>query len=303
MSSKILYINAITILFFASEAEAQPSLEYQDTTRRSLSTIIEKVKTKIGSDKLNLEMSDDEIIRKTDSLPAFSIYKDNYFISGVSLNETINSETADVKYQISIRHRLTKSHLPFDTFLYLTYTQKSFWDIYAKSAPFRDNNYNPGLGLGRYIIVNNQLTGATFLQLEHESNGQNDEESRDINLVSFSGKYFFTNNLSIKFKVSVPFLIGENNEDILDYRGTGIFAIDYKTRNDKWWFSGMFSPKKSVKSANVTLTAGYKISDRFNQYIFGEFYSGTGDSMLDYKKQDLKLRVGICIKPDFYNVF
>lgn len=303
MRSKILYISIISILFYVYEVRSQSSLEYQDTTRRSLSTMIENVKTKIESDKLNLEISEEEIIRKTDSLPAFSIYKDNYFISGISLNERINNETADVKYQISIRHRLTKSLLPFDTFLYLTYTQKSFWDIYAKSAPFRDNNYNPGLGLGRYIIVNNKLTGATFLQLEHESNGQSDEESRDINLVSFSGKYFFTNNLSIKFKVSVPFLMGENNEDILDYRGTGNFTLDYKTRNDKWWFSGMFNPKKSVKSANVALTAGYKISDRFNQYIFGEFYSGTGDSMLDYKKQDLKLRVGICIKPDFYNVF
>lgn len=303
MKCKALYISTIIIYFSVYEAEAQSSFEYQDTTRRSLSTILDNVKTKIEKDKIYMEISEEEIIRKTDSLPAFSIYKDNYFISGVSLDKRINSKTADVKYQISIRHRLTKSLLPFNTFLYLTYTQKSFWDIYAKSAPFRDNNYNPGLGLGRYIIVNNKLTGGTFLQLEHESNGQNDEESRDINLVSFSGKYFFTNNLSVKFKVSVPFLIGENNEDILDYRGTGNFAFDYMTKNDKWWISGAVSPKKSARSVNLTLTAGYKISDRFNQYLFGEFYSGTGDSMLDYKTRDLKLRVGIGIKPDFYNVF
>lgn len=303
MKSKVLYISIIVVLFSIYKVGAQSSLEYQDTTRRSLSTILDNVKTKIESDKAYLEISEEEIIRKTDSLPAFSIYKDNFFISGISLNERINNETADVKYQISIRHRLTKSRMPFNTFLYLTYTQKSFWDIYAKSAPFRDNNYNPGLGLGRYIIVNNKLTGGTFLQLEHESNGQNDEESRDINLISFSGKYFFTNNLSVKFKVSVPFLIGENNEDILDYRGTGNFAFDYMTKNDKWWVSGAVSPKKNARSANLALTAGYKISDRFNQYLFGEFYSGTGDSMLDYKTRDLKLRVGIGIKPDFYNVF
>lgn len=303
MRFKILYISILAVFFFAHEAEAQCSLAYQDTTRRSLSTMIENVKARIVSDKLYLEISEEEIIKKTDSLPAFSVYKDNYFISGISLNERITSRTADVKYQISIRHRLTKSLLPLNTFLYLTYTQKSFWDIYTKSAPFRDNNYNPGIGLGRYIIVDNKLTGATFLQLEHESNGQNDELSRDINLISFSGKYFFTNNLSIKFKVSVPFLIGEHNEDILDYRGTGNFTIDYKTRNDKWWFSGAFSPKKSVRRANVSLTAGYKVSDRFNQYLFGEFYSGTGDSMLDYQSHDLKLRVGMGIKPIFYSVF
>ncbi len=49
--------------------------------------------------------------------------------------------------------------------------------------------------------------------------------------------------------------------------------------------------------------AGYKISERFNQYIFSEFYSGTSDSLLDYKRKDVQLRVGICIKPDFYSVF
>jgi alkylhydroperoxidase/carboxymuconolactone decarboxylase family protein YurZ len=35
----------------------------------------------------------------------------------------------------------------------LTYTQKSFWDIYQDSYPFADNNYNPGLALAKPIVV------------------------------------------------------------------------------------------------------------------------------------------------------
>ncbi len=255
------------------------------------------------NEKADLYMSDEEIINKMDSLPAFTIYKDNYFVTGVPLNRSINSETADVKFQISIRHRLTSSRLPFDTFLYLTYTQKSFWNIYKSSAPFRDNNYNPGIGIGRYIIVNNQLTGAAFLQLEHESNGRNGTESRDVNMISFAGKYFFTSNLAARLKVSLPFILGEGNDDLLDYRGTDYFSIDYKTKNDRWWVSGSVSPKKRVRSANVMLTVGYKVSGKFNQYLFAELYNGTGDSLLDYKRHDLQLRVGMCIKPSFYNVF
>lgn len=289
--------------FIASALQAQPLENRGDSTNRTLSGIIHTVKMKIEQEKFQRDMSEEDIINKVDSLPAFSIYKDNYFITGVPLDKRINGETADAKFQISIRHRLTKSRLPFDTFLYLTYTQKSFWSIYKHSAPFKDNNYNPGIGLGRYIIANNKLAGGAFVQLEHESNGQNDEKSRDMNFISFSGKYFFSNNLFARLKVIVPFIVGEENEDILDYVGISYFSLDYRTKNDTWWFSGILSPKVNAESANLTLTTGYKVSGKFNQYLFGELYSGTGDSMLDYPRHDWQLRLGIGIKPDFYSAF
>jgi phospholipase A1 len=53
-------------------------------------------------DKLNLELTEVDIIKKMDSLPPFSIYKDNYFVSGVPLNRSNNRETADSKFQISL---------------------------------------------------------------------------------------------------------------------------------------------------------------------------------------------------------
>lgn len=107
-----------------------------------------------------------------DALPAFGVYKDHCFSAGIPLNESIDKNTADALFQISIRHRLTKSRFPFNTFLYFTYTQKSFWNIYAKSSSLRDSNYNPTLGLGKYIIRNNVSKGTAFLQIEHESHGR-----------------------------------------------------------------------------------------------------------------------------------
>ncbi len=302
---KQLYMIPVILMMFlwVTEIRAQSAGDSADTTKWRLKILVEDVKTKIEQDRQKLAMSEDEIFRYMDSLPPFSIYKDNYFITGVPLNKGINGETADAKFQISIRHRLTTSRLPFNTFLFLTYTQKSFWNIYRESAPFRDSNYNPGIGLGRYIIVDNRLTGAAFLQFEHESNGRDSIDSRSMNWIGFSGKYFITSQLAVRFKVTLPFLLDEENSDILDYRGTGFFSADYKTSDNQWWFTGTYSPRKSVKALNFQLAAGYKISDRFNQYIFGELYSGTGDSLLDYKRKDVQLRVGICIKPDFYSVF
>ena len=293
----------LMLLVFMPDINAQSEAGPVDSTKWPLKRLIEGAKSKIAYDRLELTMTEDDFIRRMDSLPPFSIYKDNFFITGIPLKREISGETADAKFQVSIRHRLTTSRLPFDSFLFLTYTQKSFWNIYRKSAPFRDSNYNPGIGLGRYIIVNNQLTGAVFLQLEHESNGRDEEESRSINWIGLSGKYYITSNLAVRFKVVVPFLLDETNSDILDYRGTGFYSVDYKTSNNRWWLSGTYSPKKSVKALNLRLSAGYKISDRFNQYIFGELYSGTGDSLLDYKRKDLQMRAGICIKPDFFDVF
>jgi phospholipase A1 len=303
MQLKFLLFIFLLLISSIPEIKAQSETVMPDTTKRSIKHLIEGVKSKIEHERQELAMSEEEIINYMDNLPPFSIYKDNYFITGIPLNKSIDGETADAKFQVSFRHRLTRSRLPFDTFLYLTYTQKSFWDIYRESAPFRDSNYNPGIGLGRYIIVDNRLTGATFLQLEHESNGRDSIESRSTNWIGFSGKYFLTSNFAASFKITIPFMTDENNSDLYDYRGTGYFTADYKTSDNKWWLTGTYSLRKSVKSINLKFSAGYKISERFNQYIFGEFYSGTGDSLLDYKRKDVQLRVGIGIKPDFYSVF
>lgn len=288
-------------ILFPTIVYSQKDVNVQDTVSKSRTKFWDTALSELRIDQL--EMTEEDIVMKIDSLPAFSIYKDNFFITGMSLHNRLNGETADAKYQISLRQRLTTSRLLFNSFLYLTYTQKSFWNIYKQSSPFRDSNYNPGIGLGRYIISNNKLKGAVFIQIEHESNGRDEDESRDINFISLSGKYFINDNLLIRLNLNPLFYIGKDNEDIVDYRGLGTLLFDYRTHDNKWWFSGSYSPKNKIFTANTTLTVAYKISTKFNQYIFAELFNGTGDSMLDYKRYDLKLRIGICIKSDFYNAF
>lgn len=54
---------------------------------------------------------------------------------------------------------------------------------------------------------------------------------------------------------------------------------------------------------NTTLSTAFRVSKKFNQYLFLELYNGTGDSLLEYKTYDLKLRIVMCIKPDFFSMF
>lgn len=265
--------------------------------------IDERIKHTTLYKKDRIEISEEDVLKTVDAMPAFGVYKDTYFTTGVPLNRPVNNSTADVLFQISIRQRLTRSRLPFNTFLYLTYTQKSFWNIYAESAPFRDTNYNPSIGIGKYIIHNNVLKGSVFMQIEHESNGRDGKDSRSWNRISLSSKYLFNMQLTLDAKIWIPIVDGKENEDLTDYRGIGTLAANYMTKNRKWWITAELNPRKGFGNINTTLTAAFKVSKNANQYLYARFYNGKGEGLLDYKRYEMNIRVGFCIKPDFGGIF
>jgi phospholipase A1 len=257
-----------------------------------------------------LKIDEKEILNLLDKQPSFGMYKDNYIISGVPTNDAINKYTADIKFQVSIRQRLTKSVLPFNTFLLLTYTQKSFWDIYKKSAPFEDNNYNPGLALVKPIIYKNQLRGAASFVLEHESNGKDSLDSRGWNYVVLSGVYFFNANWSLQAKLwagfldqGEPELDGGGNPDLFKYRGYGLVAVNYRSFNDKVRVSAIINPRSKFGDFNTQLELNLKLNSKANQYLFVQWYQGYAESLLEYNRFTSMVRVGICIKPPMRNFY
>lgn len=251
----------------------------------------------------HIELTVDESIEIEDRSPAFAAYRDNLFMTGIPLNRRITNSSADALFQVSIRQRLTKTVLPFNTFAYLTYTQKSFWQIYEESSPFKDNNYNPGLGIGKYIIHSNKLTGAAFLQLQHESNGRTGDESRSWNFLSLTGKYFLNSWISLRAEAWIPYIDGENNKNLIDYKGYGIFSINVINSSKRWWLSLDITPRKGIGNGNLALGIAYRISKKSYQYTFLQFYNGYSEKLLEYDKYSNYLRIGICLKPDFYSFY
>ncbi|NLC50021.1 MAG: phospholipase A, partial [Bacteroidales bacterium] len=195
-------IVVLLFLFFSLfDINGQEEKQEVDTIDNSTKRIDLLIKEKVLKERSSLEISEDDVRRKLDSTHSFGILKDNYFITGNPLNKQFNVENADVKYQISFRQRLSSSYLPFNTFIFISYTQKSFWSIYKKSSPFRDTNFNPGIGFGRYLISDdNNYMGSVFLQLEHESNGKDSLNSRSWDFASISGKYYFNEQLFFRAK-------------------------------------------------------------------------------------------------------
>jgi phospholipase A1 len=257
-----------------------------------------------------LQIDEDEILKLFDKIPGFGMYKDNYIISGVSTNKAITQYTADAKFQVSIYQRLTKTILPFNTFLMLTYTQKSFWNIYQESLPFGDSNYNPGLTFVKPVIHKNHLKGVAILALEHESNGRDSLDSRGWNYLVLSGVYFFNPAFSVQAKIwtgflhrSDPDLGGGGNPDLYKYRGYGLLAFNYRSLNDKFWLSAVLNPRTKFGRFNTQVELNFKLSHKSYQYFFIQWYNGYGESLLDYNKYTSMLRMGICIKPPMRNFY
>lgn len=245
----------------------------------------------------------DSLIKVFDDSPSFGIFKDNYIVIGTDLLRNPNPSNSDAKFQISVSQRLTNSVLPFRTYLFITYSQLAFWDIFKKSFPFRDINFNPSVGLGRPLIYNNRYLGELAFQFEHESNGKAEDDSRSWNKISLSGQFKITPNWSLFHKIWLPIVDGENNPDLAKYKGWAITALSYGIPN-KFNASLILNKRKTgFFDTNITLNFAYRLFKEENQYLFFEFYDGYGESLLDYNQYRQRFRIGFVIKPNFKFVY
>lgn len=246
----------------------------------------------------------DSIKQDFESQSYFGLYKDNYFIFGPPIGQKVTRENTNVKFQISVAQRLTKSVLPWHTYLYLFYTQKCFWNVLEKSFPMTDLNFNPGIGLTKPLFVKDRFIGKFSLIIEHESNGRDSIQSRSWNRISLAANILIDPTIMIHGKFWIPFIDGENNRDLLDYYGIYQYGISYMARNKRFEASLILTKRRGWNfNFNTVLELSYKIRKQDNQYLFLQYYNGYGEGLLDYKEYKSQLRVGIVIKPRFFSEY
>jgi len=254
-------------------------------------------------DKEN-EFNADSIRRDFDSRPYFGMYKDNYFLLGTTFPGKPTSTNSDVKFQISIRQRLTKSRLPWNTYLFLFYTQKAMWNVFQNSMPFHDLNYNPGIGLSRLIIIKDKLVGSATLMIEHESNGRDRLASRSWNKISLAANVFVDPLLMVHGKFWIPIVDGGYNRDILRYSGIYQAGLQARTHDSKWVFDATLVKRKGWNlNFNTIINVGVRFNKRDNQYLMLQYYNGYGECLLDYNKFHSRLRIGLLMRPEFFSDF
>lgn len=244
----------------------------------------------------------DSLRREFDNGPYFGLYKDNYFIFGTAVGQTPTDKNTNVKFQISVSQRLTKSTLPWRTYLYLFYTQKCFWNVCEESFPMTDLNFNPGIGLAKPLFVKDRFIGKVMMVLEHESNGRDGDESRSWNRITFGSNIMIDPNFMVYGKVWIPIVDGENNRDILDYCGIYQIGTSVMSPNRKFGASVNLVKRRGWNlNYNTTIEFSYRFNNNQNQYLFMQYYNGYGEGLLEYNKFHTELRVGIVIKPRLFS--
>ncbi len=211
---------------------------------------------------------------------------------------------AEAKFQLSFKTRLgTVKRLPgtpaSNLPLYFGYTQKSFWEISKKSAPFRESSYNPEV-FAVYARENPDL-GARFsltLGAEHESNGMGGGDSRSWNRAYIQPSY--ERDLSgdykglIALKVWKGFRVEENNIDIRDYYG--IFEATAGVAK-KGWFRISATGRKGKKGGAIQadlMTNFDTVKLPFDFYF--QYWQGEGESLINYKRHTTNWGVGMTLR-------
>ena len=203
-----------------------------------------------------------------DAQPYFSLFRDNYFTLGTAIGSKPTSANSDVKFQISISQRLTKSRLPFDSYLFIQYTQKTFWNVFQESLPMHDLNFNPGIGLGHLIIHHDKYIGKGYLMIEHESNGKDSLDNRSWNKLTFAAAVMLNKNWEVQFSTWIPVIDGKENRDILKYKGIFQLAGNFRTDNKRFNVGVILTKRKTWLSFNTQLELSYKLNPKENQYLF-----------------------------------
>ncbi|MBD5251481.1 MAG: phospholipase A [Bacteroides sp.] len=246
----------------------------------------------------------DSIRRAFDSGPYFGLYKDNYFIFGTPVGQKITRHNSNIKFQISIAQRLTRSTLPWGTYLFLFYTQKCFWNILENSMPMTDLNFNPGVGLTKPLFVRGRYVGKINLIAEHESNGKDGTASRSWNRITLGGSIMIDPRFTVHGKAWIPIIDGMENKDILDYCGIYQVGAQYMSLNERFGLSATLVKRKGWKmNYNTIIELNYRIFSRDNQYLFFQYYNGYGEGLLAFKEFHSMARVGFVIKPRLFSDF
>ena len=252
----------------------------------------------------NGERLSDSIRREYDNGPYFTLYKDNYFMAGTALGSRPSAINSDVKFQVSIAQRVTKSTLPFNSYFFIFYNQKVFWNVFQESMPVHDLNFNPGIGLSKLLIVKDRVVGKASLLIEHESNGRDSIFSRSWNKISLCGSIYLSPQFMVHAKYWIPIVDGVNNKDILRYCGMYQSGIQISSRDKKFGLAVTLVKRKGWNfNYNTIVELNYRLFKKDNQYLFLQYYNGYGENLLDYNKYHSRLRLGIVIKPKFFSEF
>jgi len=252
----------------------------------------------VQSTMLGQRLTRDQVYDTIMEMPSFSSYQDNYFISGVPTNKAIKKDNSDIKYQISFKQMVSRATLPLNSYLFVTYTQKAFWNVYSDSSPFEEINFNPGVGIGKPVFnKEGYIFGLAELKFEHESNGRDSLDSRSWNRISGVFHTPLGKRTILSVKAWVPITYTENHPDLLDYVGLGEIKVEQTIINNRLIADLTIRKGLDGWKGSASTRVLYRLfNNSGNQYLMLEWFTGYAESLIDYNQYSSMVRIGYVIK-------
>ena len=209
-------------------------------------------------------------------------------------------KSVEVQFQLSVQVPLWSGIAGESSLLSLAYTNRSFWQSYASSAPFRETNHEPELIMT--WLPDWQLFGldlvASQVAFSHQSNGRGGDESRGWNRVYtnfvFEKKGYF---LSLKPWYRIPEdHVGDDNPDLEFYLGHFEFRGGYHGPN----YSTSMMLRNNLRSDNrgaVELSWSFPLGERVRGLV--RYFNGYGESLINYDQRVQSIGIGIEVEQGF----
>ena len=245
--------------------------------------------------------ADSIAVKPKSQYPVLGLWKHSYIATGFATNRPVSQYSSDVKFQLSMALRLWSINGKVDFFA--TYSQRSIWDIYQKSCPFRETAYNPGL----WVAWQTGKKVRLLFGIEHESNGLGDENSRSFNYATVA--CFYEPLPRWRFGARAWYGYFFHNEDInqkyFRYRGVMQLWATFHTLNDRFSVTALVNPTVTFTRYNAQVEASWKMAKRGDWLpsLFVQYCYGYGETMIDYDRLSSKIRVGISLTNNKLNLY
>lgn len=249
--------------------------------------------------------SEDQLEEKSFS---FSPHRPNYCLA-ITYNDNPNEDVYpdvgrevpnnyEANFQISLKVLMFKDLFKGRGKLFFAYTQRSWWQVYNSSSPFRETNYEPEA----FLSVNTDFPNVPLLRntyclvgFAHQSNGQGEELSRSWNRLYLE---FIVKTDHFMLGLKPWFRIPESDEtddnpDIDEYLGYGKLYGAYKLSDFIFSFALCNNLRFDENRNGIELGLSYALRNNLRLYL--QYYNGYGESLIDYNNLTNRIGFGFMI--------
>ncbi|NOZ89712.1 MAG: phospholipase A [Epsilonproteobacteria bacterium] len=242
-----------------------------------------------------------EIVTSSFNLKA---YKENYLLpasyrynSDFVENGTHDSKHVETEYQVSIKYDFASDMLGLGEIYSFGYTQRSWWQVYAQSAFFRESNYQPEffVKIPTYKFLGKTFVKGFKLSAIHESNGRGGEYERSWNRLSLST---FTQYKNLISEFEVWYRLPDNidyNPNITDYLGYGQLKLLIPYNKNLFKVKIRTNDNLEKGSLEFTYTHPLPTREESDLFLFVKTFNGYGESLIDYNHYVNKISIGVGI--------